>query len=123
MDRKQVVNGFVCVALGVALAWVVNEVFIDKHADRRFALYNVIRELHKGMPRNEVEAIIERHNTPFITKHVDRDRDYINLTVQLGGRNRLYLVMEFSEGKLAKAHFGGEDNPWDVPNDAPSKIE
>jgi hypothetical protein len=35
----------------------------------------------------------------------------------------LFLIIDFVDGKLMKAYFIGEDNPWDIPTDAPAKIE
>ena len=121
MDRRRFFSQIGLIALGVGLAWFVGTAFLNLHADRRFTLYNIMRELHKGMPRSEVEAIIGRHDTPFIMKH--SEDAHVSLSVSLGGRDYLYLAMNFVDGKLAKAHFGGEDNPWDIPKDTPAKIE
>jgi hypothetical protein len=121
MDRQRLLSQVGLIALGVGCAWVFSEAFLNVHADRRFTLYSVRRELHKDMPRSEVEAIVSRHDTPFIMKHSDDNK--ISLSVSLGGRDYLYLAMEFLDGKLSKAYFGGEDNPWDVPKDAPSRLE
>jgi hypothetical protein len=121
MNRRHFFSQVGLIALGVGFAWVFSETFLNLHADRRFALYSIMRELHKGMPRSEVEVIIGRHDTPFIMKH-SQDNN-VSLSVSLGGRDYLYLAIEFMDGKLAKAYFGGVDNPWDVPKDAPSKLE
>jgi hypothetical protein len=121
MDRRHFFSQVGLIALGVGFAWVFSETFLNLNADRRFTLYSIMRELHKGMPRSEVEAIIGRHDAPFIMKR-NEDND-VSLSVNLGGRDYLYLAMEFLDGKLSKAYFGGEDNPWDVPKDAPSRLE
>ena len=121
MNRGRFFGQVGLIALGVGFAWVFSATFLNLHADRRFTLYSIMRELHKGMPRSEVEAIIGRHDTPFIMKHSEDTK--VSLSVSLGGRDYLYLAMDFVDGKLAKAYFGGEDNPWDVPKDAPAKIE
>ena len=121
MDRRHFLGQLGLIGLGVGFAWVFSATFLNVHADRRFTLYNIRRELHKGMPRSEVEAIVGRHDAPFIMKHSEENK--ISLSVSLGGRDFLYLAMEFVGGKLAKAYFGGEDNPWDVPKDVPSRIE
>jgi predicted acetyltransferase len=121
MDRRHFLSQLGLIGLGVGFAWVLSETFLNRHADRRFTLYSIRNELHKGMPRSEVEAIIGRHDTPFIMKHVTENS--IRLSVRLGGHDYLYLMIEFLEEKLTKAYFAGEDNPWDVPKDAPSKLE
>lgn len=121
MDRRHFFSQLGLIGLGVFFAWVVNETFLNRHADRRFTLYSTIRELRKDMPRSEVETIISRHETPFIRKHLEENK--VLLSVHLGAHDYLYLEIEFLDGKLAKAYFRGEDNPWDVPRDAPSTIE
>ncbi len=121
MNRRSFFSQLGLVALGVGYAWMFSEVFLNRHADRRFTLYNIVRELRKDMPRPEVEAIMSRHDAPFIRKHITGDQ--VNLSVSLGGRDYLFLIIDFVDGKLTKAYFIGEDNPWDIPTDAPAKIE
>ena len=121
MDRRRFFTEAALVGIGVGAAWIFSESFLNRHAERRFTLYSIMRELHKGMPRSEVEAILGRHDTPFIMKHSEDNSVY--LSVSLGGRDYLYLAIEFIDGKLSKAHFGGEDNPCDVPKDAPPNLE
>ena len=121
MDRRRFFSQVGLVGLGVGFAWIFSETFLNRHADRRFMLYGMMRELHKGMPRSEVEAIIGRHDVPFVMKHITDNK--VHLSVNLGGHDYLYLAIEFLDGKLTKAYFGGEDNPWDVPKDAPSNLE
>ncbi len=121
MNKREFLSQLGLVAVGVGLALVCRDLILDRDADRRFALYNIMRELRRDMPRSEVESIISRHDAPYIRKHADDNS--ISLSVILGGINSLYLAAEFSGGKLVKARFGGEDNPWDVPKDAPPSIE
>ena len=121
MNKREFLGQLCLVGVGGGLALVGREIFLEKDADRRFALYNMMRELKKGMSRAEVESVINRHDAPYIRKHTEAES--LKLSVMLGGINELYLALEFTAGKLIKARFGGEDNPWDVPKDAPSKIE
>jgi len=121
VNKREFLGQLGLVALGVGGALALRDIILDRDADRRFALYNIRRELRKDMSRTEVESIIGRHDAPFIRKHMQDNS--ISLSVMLGGINSLYLAMEFSEGKLIKAYFGGEDNPQDVPGDAPPNIE
>jgi len=121
MDRRELLGQLGLIALGAGFGLVIREFIFDRDAERRFALYNIMRELRKDMTRKEVEEIINRHDAPFISKRIEAD--YISLTVSLGGINQLYLSMKFAEEKLVQARFGGEDHPDDVPKDAPSNIE
>ena len=121
MKKREFLGQIGLLAVGGGLALVGRDIILERDAERRFALYNIMRELRKGMLRAEVESIISRHDAPFI-RHDIRDQS-ISLSVKLGGINMLYLALEFGTGMLSKARFGGEDNPWDVPKDAPSNIE
>ena len=73
------------------------------------------------MTRAEVEAVIGRHDAPYIEK--SGSGASTRLTVRMGGLNWLYLEIRFSGGGLSSARFAGEDSPEDVPDDAPPNIE
>jgi hypothetical protein len=121
MTKREFLGHLGLVAVGGGLALVGRDIILERDADRRFALYNIMRELRKGMSRGEVDSIINRHDAPYIRK--DTKDESIFLSVKLGGINMLYVALGFATGKLIKAKFGGEDNPWDVPKDAPPNIE
>lgn len=121
MKKKELIGQLGLVAVGVILSLAVVELVLEKDADRRFTLYNIRRELQKGLPRAEVEAVIARHDAPYIEKH--RGDESVVLSVRLGGINMLYLRIDFAEEKLTRARFGGEDHRQDVPKDAPPNIE
>ena len=53
-------------AIGAGVGFVSRNVVWSGHEDRRFVLYNIMKELRKEMARSEVEAIISRHSAPFI---------------------------------------------------------
>lgn len=120
MSRRDFLGSLGLVAIGGALALAARDIFLERDADRRFALYNIMRELRRGMARAEVESIISRHDAPYIMKQM-HDESLI-LSVKLGGMSMLYLSLEFEDEKLIKANFAGEDNPWDVPKDAPQTL-
>ena len=121
MNKREFLAQLGLVAVGAGIGLVFRDVVLDRDADRRFALYNIMRELLQGMSRSDVDTIISRHDAPFIVHHAQDNS--ISLSVMLGGINSFYLAIEFSSGKLTKAHFGGEDNPRDVPKDAPANIQ
>jgi hypothetical protein len=121
MNKREFLSQLGLFAAGGGVALVGRDVFLERDADRRFALYNIMRELRKGMSRTEVDSIISRHDTPFIRKVAENEKVY--LSVRLGGINMLYLTLEFANGMLTTAKFSGEDNPRDVRKDAPPNIE
>ncbi len=121
MDKRRFLGELSLLAVGAALGVFGRDYFFDRHADRRFALYGILRELRKGTSRGEVEAIVSRHDAPFIQKHSDEKT--VELSVRTGMINMLYLVIKFSGDKLETARLAGEDNPQDVPQDAPPNVE
>jgi len=120
-NKREFLGQLALMAVGGGLALVGRDILLQRDADRRFALYNIMRELRKGMSHAEVESVISRHEAPYIERRALDEA--IQLSVKLGGINWLYLALEFNTDKLTQAHFGGEDNPWDVPKDAPPNIE
>ena len=120
MGKRELVSAIAMLAIGGLLAIIVRDQLVDQHADRRFALYHVRRELRAGMSRAEVEAVISRHQAPYVEKV--ESGDAIRLTVRMGGRNWLYLDITFSGGAVVGARFAGEDSLEDVPDDAPPNI-
>ena len=120
MNKREFLGQLGLVAMGATLALVCGDLVFDRDADRRFALYNIMRQLKKGMSHYEVEVVINRHDAPFIEKISDENS--ISLYVWLGGVSVLYLTIVFSNGVLETARFAGEDNEWDAPNDAPQSI-
>jgi hypothetical protein len=107
-------------AIGGGVGFVSRNVVWNGHEDRRFVLYNIMKELRKEMARSEVEAIISRHAAPFIDRYEKEDR--LTLTVWLSTLRALYLMMSFSGQKLTRAEFVGVDSPQDVPRDAPPPL-
>ena len=120
MNKREFLGQLGLLVVGGALALIGTDIFLERDADRRFALYNIVRELRKGMSRAEVESVISRHDAPYIRK--DTQADSFFLSVKLGGLDKLYLALEFDAGKLTTAKFGGEDNPWDLPEDVPPNL-
>lgn len=106
---------------GAILGLLVEHSLFQLDSDRRYALYNIRRELKFGLSRAEVEAIIARHQTPFI--HIHRGEG-ITLTVKLGGLAQYCeLLLAFEEEKLTDARIRGEDGPHDRFRDAPPDLE
>ena len=120
MNRRQFI-----VKMLYGLSWAgggigAREILFSGSAERRFVLYNIRRELRKGMSRRRVEAIADRHYAPFVERR-ERD-DMLAFTIWLGGIRNLTLLITFAEQKLVRAEFAGIDSPEDIPSDAPSPI-
>jgi hypothetical protein len=119
-STEKILENCACLFLGVFLTFVFLYI-CDINWERRFTLYHIRNELRKEMPRAEAEEIINRHQAPFINKRVLEKG--INLTVHLGMADNLSLWVEFSDDKVVRTNLRGEDNPQDVPRDAPPDIE
>ena len=120
IGKREFISQMAYFAIGAGVGFVSRNVVWNGHEDRRFVLYNIMKELRKGMARSEVEAIISRHSAPFIDRYEKEDR--LTLTVWLSTLRALYLLMSFSDQKLTRAEFAGLDSPEDVNPDAPPAI-
>jgi hypothetical protein len=112
----QTIYYIACAALG----FFSRDIISDVSGDRRFVLYNIMKELRKGMSRSEVEAIGNRHYAPFVERH--ESNDILTFSVWLSALRALYLKITFAEQALARAEFVGIDSPSDIPRDSPSPI-
>jgi hypothetical protein len=119
-SKREFIQQMAYFAIGAGLGFVSRNVVWNGHEDRRFVLYNIMKELRKEMARSEVEAIITRHSAPFVERYEREDR--LTLTVWLSTLRALYLTMSFSDQKLIRAEFAGLDSPEDVPRDTPPAI-
>ncbi len=120
-DRlKKFLENLAHLAFGFTLAltfiWLM-----DVNRERRFVIYHIIGELKKDMPKAEAEDVIHRHQATFINRSDSEGRTF--LLVHMGLTDALYLSIDYADGKLVSARLGGEDNPQDVPKDAPANIE
>jgi hypothetical protein len=121
IGRQGLLKSAACLIAGVVFGLVVEHALFQLDSDRRYALYNIRRELKFSLSRAEVEAIIARHQTPFI--HIHRG-DGIALSVKLGGLARhCELSFAFEGDKLTTARIRGEDGPHDRFGDAPPDLE
>ena len=119
INKRDFIAQMAYFAIGAGLGFVSTNV-LSSRKDRRFVLYNIMKELRKEMARSEVEAIISRHSAPFVERY-ERE-DYLQLTVWLSTLRALFLTMSFVDQKLTRAEFAGVDSPEDVPRDAPPVI-
>lgn len=116
---KKTFEPYICFGIGIIFTLVLFYIF-DFNYERRFVLYHIRNELRNEMPRDEVEKILNNHQTSFIHKY-ETDSG-ITLRVDVGIAKSYSLLIGFSEGKLDKALFATEDCPCS-PYDAPTNIE
>lgn len=116
---KPQLEKWIYMALGVVFTLIFLSV-ADSNRERRFVLYHIRNELTKEMSRNEVEEILERHQTSFIHRY--ETKNVIILRVDVGIARSYLLTIGFSDGKLNGAGFATEDGPYH-PKDAPPNLE
>lgn len=119
-NRRRFIVQLICYAGCAAVGFASRDFLFSGSADRRFVLYNVMKELRKDMPRGDVEDIVDRHYAPFVERREWNDN--LALSVWLSAMNTLTIRITFEEEKLARAELFGSDSPLDIPNDAPSQI-
>lgn len=119
-NKRQFIIQLICYISCAGVGFFSRDFLFSGSADRRFVLYNVMKELRKDMSRSEIEGILIRHSTPFVERH--ERNDTLALSVWLSAMKTLTLKINFAEQKLARAEFVGIDSPSDIPLDAPSPI-
>ena len=119
-NRRQInVQIVYCISCAV-LGFFSRDFLFSGAADRRFVLYNVMKELRKDMSRTEIEPLVARHHAPFVERR--QSNDMLALSVWLSAMRVLTHMITYAEQKLARAEFVGIDSPSDIPRDAPSPI-
>jgi hypothetical protein len=74
------------------------------------------------MPRSEVDAVVEK-NLRFRVSLIRLSEEELVMYAPVGiTADSLTLNMRFSNQKLISAKIVGEDNPLDVPKDAPPDL-
>jgi hypothetical protein len=119
-NKRRFIVQLICCAGCAAVGFASRDFLLSASADRRFVLYNVMKELRKDMPRSDVHDIVDRHYAPFVEKREWNDN--LALSVWLSAMKTLTIKITFEEEKLARAEFFGIDSPSDLPSDAPSPI-
>ena len=119
-NKRQFLVQMLCCISCAGVGFFSRDFIVSGSADRRFVLYNVMKELRKDMSRSEIEGIINRHAAPFVERH--ESNNTLSLSVWLSAMKTLTLKINFADQKLARAEFVGIDSPSDIPRDAPSPI-
>ena len=120
INKRQFNVQLICYIGCAVLGFFSRDIVFSGAADRRFVLYNVMKELRKDMSRVDIDGLIRRHSTPFVERR--ESNNTLTLSVWLSSINALTLNITFVEQKLARAEFVGSDSPSDIPRDAPSPI-
>ena len=84
-------------------------------------LYAIAREVEKGMSRDQVLRIIDRHDAPYLEKHFFPNGD-VTLSVQYALRDTCWTSIGFKAGALDGTWTIGEDNPADYCPNAPRDV-
>lgn len=112
---KKSLEQFFYVGIGIIFSSILFYIF-DFNYERRFVLYHIKNELRREMPRDEVEKLVNNHQTSFINKN--ESENGISLRVDVGIAKSYSLLIGFSDGKLKRAIFATEDclcSPFDAP--------
>jgi hypothetical protein len=120
MNKRQFIVQLIYYVSCAAVGFFSRDFLFSGSADRRYVLYNVMKELRKDMTRNEIEGIVDRHDAPFVERR--QSNDMLALSVWLSAMKVLTLKLTFAEQKLVRAEFLGSDSPSDVPRDVPDSI-
>ena len=119
-NKRQFLFQLICYIGCAGVGFFSRDFIVSQSADRRFVLYNVMKELRKDMSRSEIEDTIIRYAAPFIERH--ESSNTLALSVWLSAMKTLTLKINFAEQKLTRAEFVGIDSPSDIPRDAPGPI-
>ena len=85
------------------------------------SLYAVAREVHRGMPREQVLQAIQRHDARYVSKILSPDGN-ITLSVRYGLTAFCSTAIGFRKGVLDSTRTIGKDGPTDYCPDAPADI-
>jgi hypothetical protein len=108
---------FLVTAAFEAVNWV--SVQILKH--RLEAQYAIARQLRKGMPYNEAQALISRYRTSDLVVR-EFPQDAISIWVQYSLRDTCYTTLQFRGGTLVSTRTSGEDSPDDYCPGSPADV-
>jgi hypothetical protein len=89
--------------LGALCGILGYDTLIGLHADRRYVLYGIRRELTPGVSRQRIEEIVAAHDAPFLHKKVS-ERNIV-LGVDLGMAHSCFLTLSYSEDELVAARI------------------
>jgi hypothetical protein len=119
LDGTLLLIGFI---LGIVASFIIFFV-LDISWQRRFQLYNVRNQLYLGISRGETDKIVAK-NLSFRVSVLFDDESRLTMYTPVGlVADSLTLEMKFQEDKLVAAKIVGEDNPQDVPTDAPPDLK
>ena len=109
-----------CCIIGALCGILAYDATIGLHADRRFILYGIIREMSLGISRQRTETIIAAHAAPFLHRHSSEHSEV--LRVDLGIARSCLLTLSYSDDKIIGARIRSEDGPDSKFSDAPPDI-
>ena len=116
----------VLVALGVCGAIVLRgfqRFVLGVKPENREALYAIQRELRKDMTREEVDAVVARHQGEHQKINWAPQSNTMTVSTVIGFFQGCDLRVRFRDGRLVSAMVRGDDTPDQRLPDAPADIE
>lgn len=111
--------------VGLVTGLVIAAIFVfalDITWQNRFPLYNVRNQLYLGINRQEVDRIVEK-NCGWGVNVIRSDETQLVMYAKVGlMADSITLTMDFADDSLVSAKIVGEDNPQDIPRDAPPDL-
>jgi len=95
---------------------------LDITWQNRFPIYNVRNQLYLGITRQVVDLIVEE-NCGWNVKVIRSEQAQLVMYAKVGFMaDSITLTMDFADDRLISAKIVGEDNPLDIPRDAPPDL-
>lgn len=111
--------------VGLVTGLIIAAIFgfaLDITWQNRFPLYNVRNRLYRGINIQEVDRIVEK-NCGWGVNVIRCDETQLVMYAKVGFMaDSITLTMDFADDSLVSAKIVGEDNPQDIPRDAPPDL-
>lgn len=120
----RVIGILVALALcGAAVVLGFQRFVLGVKPENRHALYAIQRELRKDMARQEVDAIVARHQDEHLRIRWSPQGDSVTVSTIIGFFQGCDLRVQFQNERLVSATVRGDDTPDQRLPDAPADIE
>ena len=116
----------ILVALGLCGAIVLQgfqRFVLGVKPENRQSVYAIQRELRKDMTREEVSAVVARHQDEHLRVNWTPQSDTMTVSTVIGFFQGCDLRVRFQNERLVSATVRGDDTPDQRLSDAPADIE